>query len=398
MMPADTLMVSAYALVNALGRGAGECFDALEQRRSGLRRCDFDDVDLDTWIGRVDGLEDEPLPRELATFDCRNNRLARLGLHQDGFADNVSEARARYGAERIGVFIGTSTSGVLQVELAYRQRNGESGALPADFSYFGTQNMMSVAEFTRRYLRLEGPVMSVSTACSSSAKVFASAYRHIRAGFCDAAVVGGVDSLCFSTLYGFSSLGLVSDRPCRPWDAERSGMNIGEGAGFALLEKVRDDVAAITLLGYGESSDAYHMSSPHPQGAGAAAAMRMALESAGITADAIDYINLHGTGTQANDASEDRAIMQIFGNSTPCSATKGWTGHTLGAAGITEALFALGSIERQFIPGTLNSENLDPALSARVLLANRAAPVKRVLSNSFGFGGSNCSLILGIRP
>lgn len=237
--------------------------------------------------------------------------------------------------------------------------------------------------------------MSVSTACSSSAKVFASAYRHIKAGWCDAAVVGGVDSLCFSTLYGFNSLGLVSNRPCRPWDAERSGMNIGEGAGFALLEKMDGGVAGVALLGYGESSDAYHMSSPHPEGTGAAAAMKSALAMAGVAADAIDYINLHGTGTRANDASEDRAVMKIFGGGTPCSATKGWTGHTLGAAGIIEILFALGSIERGFIPGTLNSKRPDPALSAGVLLQNRAAPVRCVLSNSFGFGGTNCSLVLG---
>ncbi|MCK5362316.1 MAG: beta-ketoacyl-[acyl-carrier-protein] synthase II, partial [Gammaproteobacteria bacterium] len=264
-----------------------------------------------------------------------------------------------------------------------------------DFSYFGTQNAMSPAEFTRRFLSLEGPVMSVSTACSSSAKVFASAYRHIKAGLCDAAVVGGVDSLCFSTLYGFGSLGLVSNRPCRPWDAERSGMNIGEGAGFALLEKMDGGVAGVALLGYGESSDAYHMSSPHPEGLGAAEAMKSALAMAGMTADAIDCINLHGTGTRANDESEDRAVMKVFGGGTPCSATKGWTGHTLGAAGITEALFAIGSIERGFVPGTLNSARLDPALSAGVLLENRAASVTRVLSNSFGFGGSNCSLVLG---
>jgi 3-oxoacyl-[acyl-carrier-protein] synthase-1 len=237
--------------------------------------------------------------------------------------------------------------------------------------------------------------MSVSTACSSSAKAFASAYRHIKAGLCDAAVVGGVDSLCLSTLYGFSSLGVMSERPCQPWDARRAGMNIGEGAGFALLESMDDGGAGVALLGYGESSDAYHMSSPHPQGAGAAAAMKSALAMAGITADAIDYINLHGTGTQANDESEDRAVMHVFGAGTPCSATKGGTGHTLGAAGITEALLALASIERGFIPGTLNSVQLDPALSAQVLLENRVVPVTRVLSNSFGFGGSNCSLVLG---
>ncbi|NCF26501.1 MAG: beta-ketoacyl-ACP synthase [Gammaproteobacteria bacterium] len=395
MMPADALLISASTLVNALGRGSRACFDALEAAQGGLRRCDFDDADLDTWIGRVDGLEDEPVVDELAGFDCRNNRLAQLGLRQDDFVERVAQARDRYGAARIGVFIGTSTSGVLQAELAYRHRDPVSGALPADFSYFGTQNVMSVAEFTRRFLSLQGPVMSVSTACSSSAKVFASAYRHIKAGLCDAAVVGGADSLCFSTLYGFSSLGLVSDRPCRPWDAERHGMNIGEGAGFALLEKMVDGAVGVALLGYGESSDAYHMSSPHPEGAGAAAAMKTALERAGLTADAIDYINLHGTGTWANDESEDRAVMQVFGSGTTCSATKGFTGHTLGAAGITETLFALGSIERGFIPGTLNSQRLDPELSAAVLLENRAVPVTRVLSNSFGFGGSNCSLVLG---
>jgi len=162
-----------------------------------------------------------------------------------------------------------------------------------------------------------------------------------------------------------------------------------------LLEKTDGGVAGVALLGYGESSDAYHMSSPHPEGLGAAAAMKSALAMAGMTADAIDCINLHGTGTRANDESEDRAVMKVFGGGTPCSATKGWTGHTLGAAGITEALFAIGSIERGFIPGTLNSARLDPALSADVLLENRAASVTRVLSNSFGFGGSNCSLVLG---
>jgi 3-oxoacyl-[acyl-carrier-protein] synthase-1 len=395
MMPADALFISAFTLVNALGRGTRACFDALEEARGGLRPCDFDDVDIDTWIGRVDGLEDEPVVADLGCFDCRNNRLAQLGLGQDGFAERVAEARKRYGAARMGVFVGTSTSGVLQAELAYRRRDPDTGTLPVDFCYFGTQNAMSPAEFTRRFLSLEGPVMSVSTACSSSAKAFASAYRHIKAGLCDAAVVGGVDSLCLSTLYGFSSLGVVSERPCQPWDARRAGMNIGEGAGFALLESMDDGGAGVALLGYGESSDAYHMSSPHPQGAGAAAAMKSALAMAGITAAAIDYVNLHGTGTQANDESEDRAVMHVFGAGTPCSATKGGTGHTLGAAGITGALLALASIERGFIPGTLNSVQLDPALSAQVLLENRVVPVTRVLSNSFGFGGSNCSLVLG---
>ena len=394
-MVVEPLLISACTLVNALGRGIRASLDALEQGRGGLRPCDFEDVELETWIGRVEGLEEQTLAPELADFDCRNNRLAELALGQDGFRERVRATTERLGAARVGVFVGTSTSGVLAVELAYRHRDPANGALPPDFSYFGTQNIMSAAEFTRRSLGLEGPVMSLSTACSSSAKVFASAYRHMAAGFCDAAVVGGVDSLCFSTLYGFNSLELVSRDPCRPWDANRSGMNIGEGAGFALLERSNGVAAGVALLGYGESSDAYHMSTPHPDGAGAAAAMRAALDSAGLEAHAIDYVNLHGTGTLANDKSEDRAVMEVFGAATPCSATKGWTGHALGAAGITETLFSVGSIERGFIPGTLNSERVDPALSANITLESRPARVRRVISNSFGFGGSNCSLILG---
>jgi 3-oxoacyl-[acyl-carrier-protein] synthase-1 len=394
-MPIEPLSIRACTLVNSLGRGLAASVEALESGRGGLRPCDFEDVALDTWIGRVDGLEDEPLTGELARFDCRNNRLARIGLLQDEFCQRVSEARSRLGAERIGVFIGTSTSGVLQAELAYRRRDPASGDLPESFLYRYTLNAMSVADFTRRFLSLEGPSMAVSTACSSSAKVFASAYRHIRAGLCDAAVVGGVDSLCFSTLYGFSALGLVASEPCRPWDAERAGMNIGEAAGFALLEGRDGGNGGVAMLGYGESSDAYHMSSPHPDGAGAEAAMARALETAAAHPADVDYVNLHGTGTPANDVSEDRAVVRAVGTTIPCVSTKGWTGHTLGAAGITEALFAVASIRHGFVPGTLNTRRVDPTLSARIYLQGRRQTVRRVLSNSFGFGGSNCSLLLG---
>lgn len=394
-MPIEPLSISACTLVNCLGRGLAASVEALETGRGGLRPCDFEDVALDTWIGRVEGLEEEPVTGDLASFDCRNNRLARLSLLQDGFLARVSEARSRLGAERIGVFVGTSTSGVLEAELAYRRRDPVSGDLPGGFLYRYTLNTMSVADFTRRFLSLEGPAMAVSTACSSSAKVFASAYRHIQAGFCDAAVVGGVDSLCFSTLYGFNALELVSSEPCRPWDAERAGMSIGEAAGFALLERRGERDVDVALLGYGESSDAYHMSSPHPEGVGAEAAMVGALRTAALEPADIDYVNLHGTGTPANDVAEDRAVVRTLGTTTPCVSTKGWTGHTLGAAGIVEALFAVASIRHGFLPGTLNTRRVDPDLSARVCLTGRREVVRRVLSNSFGFGGSNCSLLLG---
>jgi 3-oxoacyl-[acyl-carrier-protein] synthase-1 len=236
----------------------------------------------------------------------------------------------------------------------------------------------------------------ISTACASSALSFADAHQLIACGVVDAAVVGGVDSLCRMTLRGFAALDLISPQPCRPTDAARSGISLGEAGGFALLERADAAVDfSFLLLGYGVTSDGYHMSSPHPEGAGAIGAMREALARAGLGAEAIDYVNLHGTGTRANDAVEDRAVAEIFGTATPCSSTKGWTGHTLGAAGITEAVISALCIAHGFAPGGLNVTEVDPGFSANVLVENRSLPVRRVVSNSFGFGGINCSLVLG---
>jgi 3-oxoacyl-[acyl-carrier-protein] synthase-1 len=257
--------------------------------------------------------------------------------------------------------------------------------------------MFSAAHFVRTYLGLRGPAMVISTACSSSAKAFASAARFIETGFCDAAVVGGVDSLCLTILYGFASLGLTSSGLCRPCDGDRDGLTLGEAAGFALLEKSEHAgrPGAVALLGYGESCDGYHMSHPHPEGTGAIGAMQAALLRGGLTSRDIDYIHLHGTATRANDSIEDTAVHSVFGPSTPCSSTKGWTGHTLGAAGVTGAVMAAMSLTHGFVPGTVNTTRIDPKLKSHVLLENREQPVRRVLSNSFGFGGNNCSLIFG---
>jgi 3-oxoacyl-[acyl-carrier-protein] synthase I len=369
----------------------------LQQQRGGLIPCAFDTVDLPTFVGEVPGVDAVQLPAQLSAFDCRNNRLALLGLQQDGFADAVAAASKQYGAQRVGVFIGTSTSGILQTELAYRQLDPASGALPADFIYGTTHNTFSVADFTRHYLGLSGPAVVVSSACSSSAKVFASARRMIAAGLIDAAVVGGVDSLCLTTLYGFNSLGLISTQACRPFDTNRDGISIGEAAAFALLERVPNqlDENAVLLLGVGESSDAHHMSSPHPEGLGARMAMQDALAMAGLNAVDIDYINLHGTATQSNDAAETKAVSALFGSNTACSSTKGATGHTLGAAGGMGAVICALALQHGLLPGGLNTQQLDPALPLDYLLQNRVQPVKRVLSNSFGFGGTNCSLIFG---
>lgn len=388
------LALTHYTVVNSLGCGVDATLSALRDGRSGLRHCDFLDAALDTFIGRVDGIEDEPVIERLAEFDCRNNRLAEIGLNADDFALHVEAARKRYGAHRVAVVLGTSTSGILETELAYRLRDA-TGTLPGNFNYRTTHENYSIADFVRSYLELSGPALTISTACSSSAKVFASASRLIENGLCDAAVVGGVDSLCFTTLYGFSSLEIVSPAPCRPGDVARSGISIGEAAGFALLERAMGNADEICLLGYGESSDAYHMSSPHPEGRGAALAMSRALERSGLAASEIDYINLHGTATRANDTAEDLAVSRIFADRTLCSSTKGWTGHTLGAAGITEAVIACLCIREGFLPASLNTETVDPAFSMNVLLKNRQQKVRRVLSNSFGFGGNNVSLVLG---
>ncbi len=392
------LTITAMGTANPLGRGLSATWDALRNDRQGLRPNDFEDASVKTWIGRVDGLEAEQITGDLADFDCRNNRLALTGLRQDGFEQAVAAARERYGSDRIGVLIGTTTSGILETELAYRQRTPSGELRPLSVRYRHTQNLFSVSDFVRRRLDLRGPVASISTACSSSAKVFASASRWLAVGLCDAVVVGGVDSLCFMTLYGFASLGLLSESPCRPCDEGRNGLSIGEAAGFMLLERRGACDGALQLLGYGESSDAHHMSTPHPDGLGAALAMERALGRAEMKPIDIDYINLHGTGTPANDLAEDRAVSTTFGGRTPCSSTKGRTGHTLGAAGITEAILSALCLRHDFIPGNVHMNRLDPQLQCCVMLQSEFRPLRAVISNSFGFGGNNCSLIFGKRP
>ena len=393
------LALSAYTLTTCLGRGIDATREALRAERSALAPCAFETVQLDTWIGEVAGVDDQRLPEALARYDCRNNRLTLMGLETDGFGDRVREATARYGADRVGVFLGTSTAGILQTELAYRHRDPATGALPDDFHYRTTHNAFSLAEFTRDHFGLTGMAMAISTACSSSAKVFAAAARQLALGTIDAAIVGGVDTLCLTTLYGFASLQLTSKNPCRPYDASRDGISIGEGAAFALLERNTAPVSGtVMLLGVGESSDAYHMSSPHPEGLGARLAMEAALRSAGLVASDIDYINLHGTATPANDAAEGKAVAALFGDSVPGNSTKGYMGHTLGAAGAIEALVCAMALTDGRLPGSPGTGALDPSIPIRYQLRGEDRPLRHALSNSFGFGGSNCSLILGVAP
>ncbi len=391
----SALALTSFTATSAIGHGLEATLASLRAERCGLAPCRFETVALETCVGEVAGVDEVRLPGALREFDCRNNRLAWLAMRADGFTAAVEACVARYGAHRVGVFLGTSTSGILETEVAYRRRDPANGALPEGFRYRGAHNTYSLAAFTRRALGLAGPAVVISCACSSSAKVFASGRRAIEAGLVDAAVVGGVDSLCLTTLYGFHSLQLVSRTPCRPFDIRRDGISIGEAGAFALLERAEEARGSteVLLLGTGESSDAYHMSTPPPDGRGAAAAMRRALAAAKLEPGDIGYINFHGTGTPSNDAAESIAVARVLGEDVPGSSTKGATGHTLGAAGALEAVICALALKAGLMPAGVNTVQVDPALPVSYLRESRASPLARVMSNSFGFGGSNCSLI-----
>jgi 3-oxoacyl-[acyl-carrier-protein] synthase-1 len=390
-MRMSPLCVTAFTAACAAGSGRPAILEALQTRRTGLTANDFTESPLNTWIGRVPGLEAQPLPASLSQWECRNNRLAWHGLQADGFLQAVAAASERYGASRVALVLGTSTSSIGATEDGYR-RLGPDGQYPEELRRPIVHTVHSLGNFVQQALGLGGVCVTVATACSSSAKVFAQAERLISLGVADAAVVGGVDTLCYSVLFGFNALELVSPEPCRPFDPARGGISLGEAAGFALLER---EGTGPWLLGYGESSDAHHMSSPHPEGLGARLAIQDALRRGGVSAEAIDYINLHGTASQKNDEVEARIVAELFPARTRASSTKGWTGHALGAAGILEAVITLLALERGFTPGTLNSRELDSACGPQVRLENGEGDVQHALSNSFGFGGSNCVLLFG---
>lgn len=389
--PMTPLAITAYTATSAIGSGLAAQLDALRHARSGLRPNDISSMPLACWIGRVEGVEDATLPAALASWDCRNNRLAWLGLNQDGFLERVRAARRRYGAARIALLLGTSTASIGATEEAYRRLDADGG-FADDMLRPMIHTPHSLAAFVAAALDLEGPCLTISTACSSSAKAFANAERMIRLGLVDAAVVGGVDTLCDSVLFGFNALELVSSAPCRPFDAARDGISIGEAAGFALLERAELAPDAPQLLGYGEASDAHHMSTPHPDGLGAELALNDALARAGLDATQVDYINLHGTASQKNDEVEAALVSRAFPARTRASSTKGFTGHTLGAAGIVEATIALLAIEHGLIPGNLGGDTPDPVCGASFAWRNEQQRVDVALSNSFGFGGNNACL------
>lgn len=390
--PIAALRISSYTATWAGAQGRQATLNVLRNRRSGLRSNDFGPSPVATCIGRVGALESAALPDRFAQWECRNNRLAWMALQQDGFIEAVTSARLHYGAERVAVVLGTSTSSIGATETAYRELQPD-GQFPMALRRPIVHEPHSTGDFVQHALGLTGVCVTVATACSSSAKAFGQAERLIRAGLADAVVVGGVDTLCGSVLFGFNALELLSTAPCRPFDRQRDGINLGEAGGFALIESGQGP--GPWLLGYGESSDAYHMSSPDPTGVGARLALRDALARGGCSAGQIDYINLHGTASQKNDEMEARIVAEQFPERTLASSTKGFSGHALGAAGILESVLTLLALDAQFVPGTLNCREPDPVCGPQIQFENRDADLMLALNFSFGFGGSNCVVLFG---
>lgn len=388
------ISITDYTFSTALGLGKAANYQALLTQKHGLRRCDFEKYQLPFYIGRITALEQTNVPPALSAYDCRNNQLATLALQQDNFDQAVGKAIKAYGAHRVAVIMGTTTSGLLQAEHAYQSRDRQSEKFTMDFNYDATANPYSLSEFVREYFAIKGPTLGIGTACSSSARVMLHAKRMLAANLCDAVIAGGVDTLCGSTLCGFNSLQLLSPTPAMPCDAARQGLSLGEGAGFLLLQRDADVKTDLTIHGIGESCDAWHISTPDPDGTGAKLAMQQALDKSGLTADAIDYVNMHGTASPANDSVEANAIEAVLG-AVPCASTKGATGHTLGAAGAVEISICCLSLQHQQLFGCTNTQQVAPEINANVILNNQQQTVNYTMNNSFGFGGNNCSVIIG---
>ena len=386
-----TTYLNALGIINALGGDVLQVREGLMAgSTAGMRRRD------DLIPGRTvrAGTVAAPLAalgEEFAAYDSRNNRLLAAALQQ--IRPQVDAALARHGSRRVGIVTGTSTSGIGEGERAVAaQRAGRE--LPAEYHY-RQQEISSPSEYLRRLLCARGPAWTVSTACTSSAKAFSSARRLIESGLCDAVVVGGADSLCGLTLNGFGALESLSQGLCNPSSRNRDGINIGEGAALFLMSREPGPVA---VLGIGESSDAYHISGPDPEGRGAELALRQALAQAGVAQ--VDYLNLHGTATVLNDQMENRVVNRVLGSEVPCSSTKPLVGHTLGAAGATEAAFCwmlLTDPRPGSLPPHVWDGIADPALATVNLCSVGHAPkaCKVVASNSFAFGGNNACLVLG---
>lgn len=393
-MSAPRVYLHALGMINALGHDVDTIVASLAAGHAPGMRAETTRTG-DAFVGRVTAPLDQALPDALLPYDCRNNRLLLAALAQ--IRPAVDAARERFGARRIGVVLGTSTSGVSAAEAAFAHQS-QTGSLPTGFDY-RQMEIGTAAPFAAAALGLRGPAYTISTACTSSAKAFSSARRLLTRGLCDAVVVGGVDSLCELTLQGFAALDSTSPMLTNPMSRTRRGINIGEGAAVMLMTR---DEAPVALVGVGESSDAHHISSPDPDGIGGEHALRGALVDADLDVSAIGYVNLHATATIKNDQMEARLMGRVFPKGVATSGTKPLTGHTLGAAGATELGLSWLTLARDDValPRHLWDGEADPDLPELDLVSEprflkRGSGTQYVMSNSFAFGGSNASLILG---
>jgi 3-oxoacyl-[acyl-carrier-protein] synthase-1 len=391
-------MTAAYylnelGLVSALGTTLAETATRLFAGESGVRPTaafTTNDVPLGVVDAELPTLDDMP-----RAWRSRNNRLAWLAAQQ--IAPAARAAIARYGAERVAVIVGTSTSGIGESEAAIRAWH-QTGALPDTFDVV-QQELGALSAFLAHLLGAKGPAFAHSTACASGAKAMASAARLLHAGLADAVITGGVDSLCGFTVAGFASLNLVSTRQSNPFSINRDGINIGEAAALFLMTR---EEATVRLMGWGESSDGHHFSAPDPTGRGATLAIQAAFARAQIDAPAVEYVNLHATGTRANDEMEGAVVHALLGNTVPVSGSKPQTGHTLGAAGALEAglcwLTMQDTNARGALPPHLWDGEADPAIAPLhhvALHETLGRPPRVALSTSFAFGGANAAVLLG---
>lgn len=387
--------LNAMGVVCALGNGKASVAEALFAGDTGhLHRQPGWMPDGEPVLGGV-AMPLPPLPDALdARFDNRNDRLLLAAAFE--IETDLRDAMARYGAARIGVIIGTSTTGIEEATEGVGD-HARDGCWPSTYTYDDAQ-LAQPAECLAEWLQLSGPAYGISTACTSSARALISAQRLLRAGVCDAVICGGVDTLARLPVNGFHALQALDREPCLPFSVNRHGINVGEAAALFLMTR---EPAAIAFRGGGSCSDAHHMSSPDPTGQGAITAMQAALDASGLSADQVDYLNLHGTATEHNDAMEALAVATLFPDGVPCSSTKALTGHTLGAAGALEAAFcwlALADPAGRLPPHHWDDAP-DPALPALAFtVPGQAAArgrVRHMLSNSFAFGGNNACLVLG---
>ena len=380
--------VTAWSAVNGLGTTTAEVIAGLRSGRPRLTPPP-EGTPFPTLCGAVAEVLPE-LPDAIRQLDSHNNRLAQRALAE--LTPALDAARERWGEARVGICVGTSTAAMDDTEAAFACHR-ETGELPPGFEVLRHAAPEGLVAALAALTGFRGPAVAVSNACASSGKVFASAQRWLDADVVDAVLVGGADSLCQTTLRGFRSLAVLSDEPSRPFSSERRGINLGEGAAFALIERRGEGPR---FLGAGESADAHHMSAPDPEGHGARLAMQAALADASASPKDIGYVNAHGTGTRLNDAMEAQAIRAVLGGADPIVvSTKGYTGHTLGAAGATEAVFVLEALCSGWTPASAGAEPVDPKLGIDVATERREQPLRLALSNSFAFGGSNVSLIFG---